>query len=289
MYLYLVAATILFNFWIIILIHALILFFGSHQEYDAFFHYGGIISGGLCVFLGCLFGVIFKDGWGINFMRLLGIRVIQGLAVMIIILVFNYKPFEKINESFHRYYLIDDETEAGEYEDDLGNSHTEYVSSFRYFTPIVNDLEGLVLSEGEIQYSRKHGYYIDEGYELISLNIKSAFFWQYAKNLGYYELEDGNYLTGGFISNIFKVGPFFVLELVLTNLGSSLILVLLVIIISLKRKEYFFKDSDQERWDKRAKEMELRKEAEKAEMKKQAKIELMKAWEDFNKQDDAGL
>lgn len=166
--------------------------------------------------------------------------------------------------------MIDD----GYFSDDYYDGASHYITNFKYFIPKVDDVVGIKLPDGTIQYNG-NDYYAEEEidgelYEGDPINFNSVFFWQYAKNKGYTELEDGNYKTGGDISNIFTVGTFFVLELVITNIGSSLIFVLLVIIISLIRKDFFFNDSDLKWLKKKIKKREQLKEAEEAKKIRQA-------------------
>jgi len=211
----------------------------------------GLLYGALFVWLIYkLLRSIYSD-WKINFINLVIIRI--GLMLLIYLFVYklNFDPIWDFHRSLYGYVLIDDE----EYYEDpyandddpvFGTDESEYYSTFKFFVPINTELEGLKLPFGTIQKDWGSSYYIlDEYEEEHFINISKSIFWQYAFAEGYKPIDEGIYEVGGIGKQFLQIGPYFLIELIITNAGLSMLFALVVLIISLFAPYYIIDFIDQ--------------------------------------------
>ena len=180
--------------------------------------------------------------WKINFLRLVYIKIALALFLYIIVFKLNVTPIW----NFHTYNftLIDDkEYQEDPYADDdpiYGRDESGYVSTYKFFLPISTQLEGLTLPIGLINKDLKSQYYIVDKYEnKYPVNISYSIFWQFAYIDGYIPIQKKDYQINGFIKRIYQIGPYFLFELILTNLGSTFLFTIIVLMISVFSSSFF--------------------------------------------------
>lgn len=180
--------------------------------------------------------------WEINLLRLVYIKIALALFLYVIVFKLNVTPIW----NFHTYNftLIDDkEYQEDPYADDdpiYGRDESGYVSTYKYFLPISTQLEGLILPIGIINKDLKSQYYIVDKYENeYPVNISYSIFWQFAYIDGYIPIQKKDYQINGFIKRIYQIGPYFLFELILTNLGSTFLFTIIVLIISVFSSTFF--------------------------------------------------
>ena len=150
-----------------------------------------------------------------------------------------------MNRLFYNYTLIDDAEyyENPDADDDpiYGSSAGEYSSTFKFFTSSGTELNGLKLRMGTIQKDDDSHYYIaQDDVSLIGINLTKAIFWQYAIIKGYQPIKKDEFKTGNFISNIYLIGPFYILELTVKNIGSTILFGVIVLLINKIKPKYLF-------------------------------------------------
>lgn len=231
---YLVTICILFSFGLVIAIN----FVSAVLNNPSYIGNWMWLHCGIYVYISYILIKKINVVWDINFVKLVFTKI--GLALTVYLLVFklNIVPVWQFHSSLYQYVLLDDEeySEDQSADDDpvFGRSSSGYSSSFKYFAPINTELDGLVTRSGTIKKDNNSTYYIVKDFnEEALVNISYSIFWQYAYIEGYNAIQEENYKTGGFIERLYKIGPYYILELIITNLGSTFLFTLIVLLITL--------------------------------------------------------
>ena len=237
-FLYLISLCILLNLGLVIAVNSASNIFNNED----FITTWGWLYAAVYIYITFLFVKKVLLKWQINFLHLVFIKIALGLFIYVTVFKLNVTPIW----NFHKYnfILIDDK----EYQEDpnadddpiYGTDESGYVSTYKYFLPISTQLEGLTLPIGIINKDFKSQYYIVDKYENgYPVNISYSIFWQFAYSEGYVPIQKNNYQINGFLERIYQIGPYFLFELILTNLGSTFLFTIIVLIISIFSSSFF--------------------------------------------------
>ncbi len=179
----------------------------------------------------------------LNYYKLFGIKMALSILLGILMFIIDIYPFWNIHDKLYSYTLIDDEIY---YENDYADTDDpvfgiensgEYYATLKYFINHNESINGLVFPQGKVEFHEKAGYLIEQNDgEYITLNIRNAIFWQYALSKGYRPLINGQFERVSFLSRIYKIAPFYLLESILKNCGNGIFLALITILILLLKK-----------------------------------------------------
>jgi tetratricopeptide (TPR) repeat protein len=232
--LYLISICILFSYGLIIAIK-----FASAILNDPNYTRNWMwLYSGMFIYISYLLIKRISFRWEINFTRLIFIKI--GIALFIYLFVFklHVDPIWEFHKPFYQYTLLDDEEYFEDpYADDdplYGRNSSGYSSSLKYFVPVNTELDGLETRVGTIKRDHDSIYSLVKEYdETISLNLSYTIFWQFAYIEGYKPVQEKDYKIGGFLERVYQIGPYYIFELIITNLGSTFLFTLIVILISL--------------------------------------------------------
>jgi hypothetical protein len=242
----LIIISFLFNIGLMVTLRIVSDFFNNHDFISKILDYWAWVYCGGFLFLMYILFFKYLLKTDIDLTRLFIIKIILALVLFVVVGKLHLNPFWNFQKYFYQYSLIDDE----EYYEDpyadsdplYGHDGSGYSSNFKYFTELKTNLDGLRIPKGIITKDDNLKYYLDNNGELNSVNISNSIFWQYALIKGYSSLDKNKKISHDFIGKLFKIGPFYLLELIIVNIGQSILFAIIVLLIFFKWPHYIFKE-----------------------------------------------
>lgn len=198
------------------------------------------------LFIFYLIFIKIHKAFSINWIKLIIIKIAFSLVILLYAGVLHLNKFWDFQKKMYRFTLIDDKyyyEDQDASDDPIGGlDQSGYSTTLKYFVDANTHLEDLNTPVGTISKEDDNKYHINSNGEYIELRISGTIFWQYALIKGYYPINKNQYNLKGILNKIFKIGPIYPIEIIITFIGQSIFFGIISFLIMLKWPQFLIKE-----------------------------------------------